>query len=321
MATKNIVIFIHGMVTTRVPTDHTARYNGFFQRLAQHTPNLGSAFDDQIKVEWGHELLGPQPPLRDDQRIMGAENRVYDHVNYRDVKATSGPNNQVINDWSWLFFLRGIFRSIKEETLIFGLADVSYYGSADGEKAVREAIYGQVLDKLANHEQDDVHLHVVAASLGCAVAFDFLYGLFAPASNWAAGVPDFAADPSHGPAFMHWRTKRENGGLHLASMCSMASQIPLLLLRKQQVVNTLHAGQVLDPNVVGMSPGDPTKWKIFYDIDDILAFPTRNLFGDHSAIMDIQVDTADRPDTAHDRYWVNHRVIGETADLLTANLA
>ena len=80
------------------------------------------------------------------------------------------------------------------------------------------------------------------------------------------------------------------------------------------------AGSKLDPSAIGITSGDKTRWKIFYDIDDILSFPTRNLFDNNDGIMDIQVDTADRPDRAHDRYWENDRVIDEVAELLVSTI-
>jgi len=52
----------------------------------------------------------------------------------------------------------------------------------------------------------------------------------------------------------------------------------------------------------------------------MLSYPTRNLFEPNDAIMDIQVDTADLPHTAHKKYWTNKKVIQEAASLLAANL-
>jgi hypothetical protein len=200
--------------------------------------------------------------------------------------------------------------------LLFGLGDAIYYCSSDGEAAVWRAVYGQVLAQLRPYEDDTVHLHIVGHSLGATVAYDFIYGLFAPLSNWGDLRPDFADDPDYGNEYLRWREKKENGSLHLGSLTSMASTLPILLLRSQTVVNRFFSGQILDPQVVGVYPGQGIRWKSFYDIDDILAFPVRELFGSNEGIVDVQVDTGDLPDATHSGYWQESRVIREVADLL-----
>jgi hypothetical protein len=103
-------------------------------------------------------------------------------------------------------------------------------------------------------------------------------------------------------------------------MASMASTLPILLLRSQTVVNRFFNSQKLDPGVVGVYPGQGVRWKSFYDIDDILAFPVRELFSPNEGIVDVQVDTADLPDAAHSGYWEESRVIREVADLLVSTM-
>ena len=195
---KNVLVFIHGMITATSPTTHTGQYQSFFNALGSKRPQLKDAFEDPIFVEWGHETPSSGPDLRPDEKLTRAQNAVHALVNYDEVRRTRNSNNKLIRDWSLVFFLRGIFRQIKENTLLFGLADASYYSSPDGEEAVREAIYGQVLEELKGYQDNDVNLHVIAHSLGCTVAFDFLYGLFAPSTNWESRRPDFASNPTYG---------------------------------------------------------------------------------------------------------------------------
>jgi hypothetical protein len=100
----------------------------------------------------------------------------------------------------------------------------------------------------------------------------------------------------------------------------MASTLPILLLRSQSVVNKFHQQQRLDPQVVGVDPGSGVRWKSFYDIDDVLSFPIREIFNPNDGIVDVQVDTGDRPDTAHTGYWGESRVIREVASLLLSTM-
>ena len=96
---------------------------------------------------------------------------------------------------------------------------------------------------------------------------------------------------------------------------------PVTHARKQKVVDMFakDPAEKLDPATIGVTQ-DKVKWKVFYDIDDILSFPTRNLFKDNDGVVDIQVDTSDRPDEAHGRYWTNDKVIDETAVPIASNV-
>jgi hypothetical protein len=107
----------------------------------------------------------------------------------------------------------------------------------------------------------------------------------------------------------------------LGSIVSLASQIPLLLLSKQFVVDELFAGKTLSPSDIGIPDNtDQIIWKIFYDIDDLLAFPTGFLYGDHRAIKDYQIDSGNYPHIAHGGYWKSPAVHKEVAELLSRRM-
>ncbi|MCW3053389.1 MAG: hypothetical protein JWN14_2559, partial [Chthonomonadales bacterium] len=95
---------------------------------------------------------------------------------------------------------------------------------------------------------------------------------------------------------------------------------PLTLMRKQTLVNRLAAGNTIDPTVLGMPVTGPVKWRIFYDVDDILGFPARRLYDPMPTIEEFQVDTDGRPDLAHSKYWTNATVLQKIAELLQHNL-
>ena len=108
--------------------------------------------------------------------------------------------------------------------------------------------------------------------------------------------------------------------LTLQSMVTMASQIPLLLLRRQTVVDHYYNDQKLDPRDIGIPLDGPVRWKIFYDVDDLLALATRNIYISSTAIQDIQVRTGSTPAEAYTRYFKNRRVVDETASLIASTL-
>jgi hypothetical protein len=96
--------------------------------------------------------------------------------------------------------------------------------------------------------------------------------------------------------------------------------LPLMMMRKQKLVDRLADGGRLDPQVLGVPLAGPVKWKLFYDVDDILAFPARGLYERSTTIEEFQVDTNWRPDLSHGAYWTNATVLREMVDLIRSNL-
>ena len=87
-----------------------------------------------------------------------------------------------------------------------------------------------------------------------------------------------------------------------------------MVMRKQIMIDKLFSHQGLDPGDIGVvSTGIQVKF--FYDIDDVLGFSGRNLYSPNDAMMDIQVDVGDTPQSAHTGYWKNETVIRETVQL------
>jgi hypothetical protein len=330
MAKRNVLIMVHGMTPEPDPGDHIDEYEKFRKKLNSRQPRLRDEIDAQIGVEWGHEpRTVPPGGVGPDQRITAAENAIKERVSFDKVRKDRSRDNHLLPGFGELFsrvLTRNLTTPIKERVLLLGVTDAFYYCAPDGEKAVRNTVYGQILKGLQPFEADEqVRLHVIAISLGVTVAFDFLFGLFAPSSHWEKDKPDFVReteDPSQAKAYTEWRKRAQDGALILASKSSMASQIPLLVMRKQKLVDglALTPPQLLDPTVISVPKDGQPRWKLFYDVDDILAFPTRRLFDARGTIQEYQVDTDWRPDLAHTRYWKNEIVQKETADLIVQNL-
>jgi hypothetical protein len=119
--------------------------------------------------------------------------------------------------------------------------------------------------------------------------------------------------------YLHWRARAVEGRLVLGSKSSAASQLPLLLLRKQRLVDALTVpGARIDASVIGIRPDAGTQWLLFYDVDDVLGFPTRPLFTPERALKEIEVRTGLEPLSAHLGYFRNVRVQDEVAALLAA---
>jgi hypothetical protein len=314
---KHVLILIHGITPEVTPRSHTDEYKQFWNALQKEQPALLAVIHTLVHVEWGNRVH--ETALRPDERLSDAERSTSELVKISHVHAHCNENNVAhpgpLGDWNLIPGLRFLVRNLREDLVQFGLADAVYYASEDGERAVRAAVYGQVLHALRELRQEpEVMLHVVGHSLGVTVAHDFLYGLFGKPDE-----PHFlgqAARQEDSEDYLRWRQKARNNELLLGSFTSMASQLPLFALRKQSLVNMLAAGKLLDPSVIGVTPDGQTQWLIVYDVDDPLGFATRELYGDRPEVRQVQVDAGNTPIAAHTGYWKNKLVVKETARLI-----
>ncbi|MDJ0674368.1 MAG: hypothetical protein QNJ36_03030 [Calothrix sp. MO_167.B42] len=322
----NILVIIHGMVPHPEPKSPFKLYQEFWDALLEEEPELSQVFPESfIGVEWGQELpinfSIPSSEIRNDQRLTRAQNFVNQRIRYDEVVQDSHPNN-IIQDMDFPILtplVRKLVVGLRESIITRGCGDVIYYSSEDGEREVRRAVYGQVLEKLEPyHEAKDVRLHLMGHSLGVTLTHDFLFGLFAPNHQPGFCEKDFGED---GKRFEKWRQKAQKKELKLGSLSSTASQIPMFVMRKQKLVDMLAENKLLDPSNIGIEHTNQVKWKLFYDVDDILGFCTRRLYNAPDEIREYQVDCGDNPGDAHNGYWKNKTVIKQTANLLMSNAA
>ncbi len=325
VAPVNVLVMIHGMVPDRRPASPFEAYETFYEELATVRWNLPELIgDNKIYVEWGHELENmPPDQLRDDQKLTRSQYFINDRVSYDAVRTDQSPNNVLLSGLFGQDYgipgVRNLITLIRENIIHFGIGDVVYYCSPEGERQVRSVVYEQVLTQLDKFADEPfVRLHIVAQSVGVTLSHDFLYGLFAKHHD-----PDFVEDKQGSQKsvelFKKWRDKALSNKLQLGTLISTASQMPVFMMRKQHLVDKFFNQELLDPADIGIVDQKTVRWLIFYDIDDILGFSTRRLYHPTGAIKEIQVDSGDLPHRAHLDYWKNQTVIRETADLIYRN--
>ncbi len=349
MPTKNLLVFIHGMMPEDYPPSAESIYNQLWDSVKNLSANLEHriASDDIIQVEWGrYDALTYRP----DQNINKAErfiagkihNKIHSdnpHLKNLDFVRNllnfklGSPLSQILQPY---------LHTLRQTIIYRGLGDVVYYCSDEGKVAVQVAVYGCVLNRLEYYRRKEpntkIRLHIIAHSLGVTIANDFLYGLFSPTVRICGDGQEKSDQPTlftkefndHDledlrqkvkERYEFWRNPENANRLELGSIVSMASQLPLLMLRSQRIVDELADGKKMSPEEIGISENtDEVIWKIFYDIDDLLAFPTSPLFGDHPAIKDFQVDSGAHPGTAHTDYWKTSTVHEEIAELLNRRM-
>ena len=227
--------------------------------------------------------------------------------------------NGARSELTWLPPIRNAIMDLREQLFIRGLGDVIYYASEDGEAQIRQVVYRTVLEELDQYlDRPDVRIHVIAHSLGVTISHDFLFGLFSP-NHQTRFIAKKQGDVISIARYQKWREKAQSGSLKLGSFTSTASQIPIFTMRRQEMVDRLAAEELLNASDIGIVNSSPVKWKLFYDVDDVLAYSTRSLYDNKTAIKEIQVDNNDNPITVHNLYWTNKQVIEETAQLLLTN--
>jgi hypothetical protein len=314
----NAVIFIHGITTELDPPNPVTKYyRPMWSAVSTMIPGFKPADWLPIFVQWGNVFAGDAPPFRPDQKLSLAERRIT-LATTENIRPLPGSAKL---DFGWPG-VRQLLTATRRR-LSCGLTDAIYYASTEGEGHVRKIVYGQVLEALRPLLVAGcaVRLHVIAHSLGNAVAHDFLYGIFnsKKTSDFSSGQ---VANRVHRKTFLDLRqmAKGSQARVTFGSFSSMASPMPFFVVRKQGMVDRLaKGGSSLDAAHIGIrGKQGGLRWKIFYDKDDLLGFPTRNLYQDpHGAIGDFNVSTGSMPIVAHRSYWGNAVVRRETAELLS----
>ena len=342
MSPVNILIMIHGMIPDAIPKSPFESsadgkylgYNDFIQFLIAKQPELRNIFNDRfIGVKWGHEQPGEENKATDalqaDRQLTRAQNFINQRIAYDNLVKDPDKNNVTMSlfkgsgsDFPLLTpMVRWLVVGLRESIVTRGLGDVLYYTSAEGECHVRKTVYKQVLEKLERYrDEPEVRIHLIGQSLGVTLTHDFLYGLFNPKLDYIPGfIEQEQGEPEDIKRFGLWREKAQNGTLKLGSLTSTASQLPLFLMRKQELVNQLANERPIDAKNIGILDSDRIQWQLFYDVDDLLGFGTRRLYNCERAIVEYQVDTGDNPGDAHTAYWNNSFVVEKTAELLLIN--
>jgi hypothetical protein len=315
---KHVLVLIHG-ITPEPKPDVKSQYQELVKAVQGAELPLAAPI---CQVTWGlHDTEG-QP--RPDQYLTAAEqfvgSLVQESALHGGQELSAGLRG---HDWG-VPLLRSAIRRVRESVVLYGLSDAIYYASVDGEAAVRDAVFSQVFDKLEASQDGQIELHIVAHSLGVAVAHDFLYALFGtrdPAFPSPADGGEVPLTDRTRALQAKWRREAMEGRLKLGTFISFASQLPLFVMRKQALVEQLARHEKLDPSVIGIDKSrDSVQWAIFYDSDELLGFATRPLYQTTKAIVDIHMDSGLEPLSAHLGYWHRPAIIERCLDVLRANM-
>ena len=321
MRTVDVLICIHGMMLEERPPLGRVQYRRLWDPILETHPVLGERLPDThlVEVEWGkfgaHEA-------RPDQWINFAQEFIAREVDPDEVRKRPGSHNLVyptprevpLPALPW----KALLGPLRQVLMIRGFGDIIYYCSEDGQMAVQMTVYEQIFAAFERFRQGPpvvLRLHLVGHSIGAMLAYDLLQGLFGAAEpSFLTGSVLREQRAETAERFRFWRAQAHKH-LEVGSLTTLGSPLPLMLLKSQRAVDTLATGNTLSCGELGLTEGPQPVWRNFYDVNDLLAFPVRPLFGDPNVIADAQVRPVDDP-WSHAAYWANPDVHELVAELL-----
>lgn len=335
--TINVLLFVHGVIPPDSNFSATKLYDLLWEPVKkQHS--LSERINDIISVDWGHYLEDTDEP-RLDEKLKKAKQFIAKQLNFpakQQNSSNSLENNPSLQPW-W----RSLIQPLQNLVWSQGMGEAIYYSGEEGKIALQLAVYRQILEFLEKYRHQTernlykeeatikIRLHTISNGLGASVVNDFLHGLFSQSGERIKNDSQQAKEPtivsSHILAeqkqetverYLFWRTAAQKKHIELGSIVNIASQLPVLLLRSQRVVNTFANQETLLVDEIGIP--EQTKeiiWKVFYSIDDLSAFPISPLFDGHPAIQDIPIEMSNN-DSNYPNYWVNGIVHTHVAELL-----
>lgn len=317
--TINILMFIDGLL------GEDKSHNSNLWEAVKKYHNLSERIDEVINVNW----------QENDVKIYLAQKFVAAQLAPERLRENTDGNNILLSDGEcdsaaetlpernaqpWW---RLLVQPLRQSLLLQGWGDLVYYAGIEGQMAVQLAVYSQAVEILAKYrskvEKDlrkqeqtiKVRLHIIGYGLGGAIAYDFLQGLFSSKTSIASDIL-LAEDREILEGYQFWRQAAGLGRIELGSIVSMASPLPILMMRSPQIIDTFAKGETLLSAQIGI-PNNIKEiiWKNFYNFDDLQAFPIRPLFGDRAAIQDIQVEG---------NFWANEAINQQVAELLNCRV-
>jgi hypothetical protein len=298
-----VPVFIHGITSEREPRAHASAYLAFLGRVNKALAARGKApfAEPPIMVEWGWEAsLGKDKYLAEAERLVAREALAF----------PEGRRGITLNP------LRR-FTDGAREAFLYGFADMFYYISADGGRAVRDNVFRhleseiETVKKAGGRDGARVSLTFIAHSAGTVIAHDFLYRLF----GWGAR-------PVFGLTLNRVRRLVRRRRLRVRRFYTMGSPIAPLIFRSEALIEKILKRERLNPAVIGLGAdaelANP-RWVNFWTREDLVAYPVAFFYegGEDggAVVVDRAVDLNETFPAVHGAYWRSAEiadVIGET---------
>src|SRR5688572_14656925 len=284
-------IFIHGISPESDPGTGEEGYLQLLGRIQEALKQYpGKALsDEKIFVTWGV----PTKQSRDqgtDQYLAEVERKIQAKV--KDSMGTAYTNP---------FGLTGHVRDL----LFFGMADLIYYISADGERELRDHVFSYISKKIQQLDRgagtDYFSLTFFAHSAGSVIAHDLLFHLFTARARKSEKDADYCEE------IEALRDMVEEGRLRIRRLYTFGSPISLLVLRASSLVNKFRAGELFKPRAIGFKNDDllaAPRWVNFWARHDLISYPVEFLYDNEDGLIeDHHINSHISPISAHTGYW------------------
>jgi hypothetical protein len=298
-----VAIFIHGISPEMNPTSHRREYGDLLKAVNAGLKERGKPkLSKPIRIEWGRKYRGSKGM---DQYLAQVE-----RILNTGIKESMG-----IGDYSGLL---GVYKPFRE-LLFFGIADLMYYVSSDGRRALRTHVFRAIANQVMNLAQESNRLSLTffTHSAGSIIAHDLLYYLFGKkylrgelAGSEVKGIMKYARRKS---------TQDTSATLlRVRRLYTFGSPISLLSIRAHSLINKLRNHQLLDTEDIGLRQADGLenpRWVNFWDKDDLIAAPVSFLYDNSlGVIKDIPVNSGIVLPSAHTSYWHSLELANHIAD-------
>jgi len=190
------------------------------------------------------------------------------------------------------------------DLLFFGITDVSYYLSADGEQALRSHVFnfiGQEIRRLDKGAKRCFSITIFGHSAGSVIAHDMLFHLFND-KNYTR--------KNEGDTFTEMEKLRQMidaGRLRIRHLYTFGSPISTLMLWSDSLINKFRADKLLQPEDIGMGEANNLsnpRWVNFWSRYDLASYPVSfNYSNPAGVIKDIEIHSSKLPEKAHLGYW------------------
>lgn len=315
---KELVIYIHGV--TDKGQAHTADYCRLAEGVGRYCKELGKPWPrlaDSCSAEWGWPIRGPANAASHELLSVAQE-----EFGRRARKVAGDADDFTLNP------LRAVVNGFRG-LMMHNFADMFYYVSMQGKRAVRLAVAQQILKCVKLDEP--LSLTLLGHSAGTVVAFDLLFYLFYPGrgeeeffetrSSKAQDVPGVDEAKVRSELAQLKKMVRDKQ-LRVRRLFTFGSPISALAYRSDAVLKILaKPGGRLDPAYHGLT-GNPfpdelpgPRWLNFWDKDDPIAWPVEPLMnGAGEIVKDEYVDVDDSVINTHGAYWSSSRMHRKIAE-------
>jgi len=313
-----VLILIPGISPESKPGAPDQYYSSLLTQLDKLLPE-NRKFDDSsiIKLNWGMgKDAAPFDDACADEYLAEVERRMADKIMAIIQRQKTQDRPNLLGR-----ILRGIMGQVKaHEILLYGVPDLFYYVSADGERVIRNRIFKEIGENIVRRHKEatdkGISMTLVGHSAGCVIAHDFLYHLFGKSNQQVA--KDIKNDQGVAEV-VEMREVHQAGGLRLRRLYTFGSPVAALMFRSNSLVRLVMEDALLDPESIGLREADnltpsTPRWVNFWDVDDLASFPVASFYDNRKGMIEDKCVDRDRGwkrdlfPASHLWYWQSQEV-------------